>query len=257
MASRAARSSDGPRLIGLGQWVSRYWDALRWNVPYWPVMVYNVVLWLLLPGRKLYEPEDVPGCEVLADNWQVIREELDDLLRSQQPIPAFQEVDPGQRRLTDDDGWKSFLFRLYGADVNTNRERCPKTAHVLDEVPGLYTAFFSILEPYKRIPIHSGPLKGLIRYHLPLIVPDGGECWIEIGGEVHHWREGEPLIFDDTYLHRVRNDTDQHRVVFFIDIERPMPWPWLQRLNRWVLGRMTRSRRIQNAVANAARAAEG
>jgi beta-hydroxylase len=242
-------------LIGLGQWLSRYWDALRWNVPYWPVMVYNIALWLLLPSRRLYEPADVPGCEVLAEQWEVVRTELDELLASREPIPAFQQIDPGQRRLTDDDRWKSFLFRLYGADVPSNRARCPKTAQLLDEVPGLYTAFFSIFEPHKRIPIHSGPLKGVIRCHLPLIVPSGGECWIEIGGEVHHWVEGELLIFDDTYLHRARNDTDDIRVVLFIDVERPMPWTWLGRVNRWVLARMTRSRRIQNAVANAATAA--
>lgn len=245
----------GGRFERVGRWVDRYWDAIRFNVPYWPIMVYNLACWVLLPRQKFFERADVPGVDVLEDNWEAIRSELEGLLVEREHIPAFQEVDPGQRRLTDDDRWKTYLFRLYGADVASNRERCPKTAELLDRVPNLYTAFFSVMGPRKRIPIHSGPLKGLIRVHLPLLVPEG-ECWIEVGGVRCSWTCGEALIFDDTYLHRVHNATDHDRVVIFIDIVRPMPWAWFDRLNRRVLGAMTGSKRIQGAIMRAEAAAQ-
>lgn len=237
------------------RWLDRYWDAIRFNVPYWPVMVYNVFCWVLLPRRKFFGRDDVPGVSVLEDNWEVIRAELDDLLLERDQIPAFQQVDRGQRRLTDDDRWKSYVFWYGGAESAPNRERCPKTAELLDRMPNVYTAFFSILAPGKRIPIHSGALKGLLRVHLPLVVP-AGECWIEIGGERCTWTEGEALIFDDTYLHRAWNNTEGDRVVLFLDVVRAMPWPWLDRLNRWVLRTMTASKRVQGSIERADRAAE-
>lgn len=254
MTAAPGRGGDH-RFEELGRWLDRYWDAVRFNVPYWPIMVYNIACWVLLPSQRFYTRDDVPGVEALEQNWEVMRAELDTLLVERDQIPAFQEVDPGQRRLTDDDRWKTHLFRLYGVDAEANRERCPKTAELLDQVPDLYSAFFSILGPHKRIPLHSGPLKGLIRVHIPLLVPEG-ECWIEVGGVRCDWTEGESLIFDDTYLHRVLNGTDHDRVVIFIDVIRPMPWPWLDRLNRWVLGTMTRSKRIQGVARRAEVAAE-
>ena len=38
----------------------------------------------------------------------------------------------------------------------------------------------------------------------------------------YHWKVGECLVFDDTYEHEVRNDTDERRVVLFLDFDRPM-----------------------------------
>lgn len=248
--------SPGHRFTELGRWLDRYWDAIRYNVPYWPIMVFNLACWALLPTRRFYRPDEAPGVAVLSDHWTDIRDELVELLVERDRIPSFQQVDPGQRRLTDDDQWKTYVFRLFGADVEPNRARCPRTTALLDQVPDLYTALFSILAPGKRIPLHAGPLKSLIRYQLALVIPEG-ECWIEVGGERRTWTEGEPLLFDDTYPHRVHNDTDADRVVLFIDLIRPMPWPWLDRLNRWVLATMTSSTRIQSAIDRAADAATG
>jgi beta-hydroxylase len=88
------------------------------------------------------------------------------------------------------------------------------------------TAFFSILAPGVRIPPHRGPWKGFIRYHLGLIVPEPADrCGIEVGGQEAHWREGESLVFDDTYEHHVWNDTNGTRVVLFLDVVRPCRFP--------------------------------
>ncbi len=48
---------------------------------------------------------------------------------------------------------------------------CPRTAALMREIPGMTTAMFSILSPRKHILDHRGPYKGVLRYHLGLIVP--------------------------------------------------------------------------------------
>ncbi len=231
----------------LGRWADRCWDALRINLPNWPVMAFNIFLWGLVPRDRFFPNETAAGYEILSEHWKDIRQELDALLEERERIPAFHQVDPGQRRLSDDDLWKTYVFRLCTFDAEENRARCPKTAALLDQVPDLYSAFFSIFGPRKRLPLHSGAMKGVLRVQVALIVPEG-ETWIEVGGERRGWTEGGMLVFDDTFMHRAVNNTDEDRAVLFIDMVRPMPWPWLDRLNRWVLARITDSHRVATMV---------
>ena len=81
---------------------------------------------------------------------------------------------------------------------------------------------FSILEPGKRLPPHRGPYNGVLRLHLGLLIPEPRErAAIRVGPEQHHWTEGRVLIFDDAYEHEAWNETEQVRVVLFVDFERP------------------------------------
>jgi beta-hydroxylase len=82
---------------------------------------------------------------------------------------------------------------------------------------------FSILSPGKHIPPHGGPYKGVLRYHLGLIVPGvPGSCRIRVGNDVRPWAEGKSLVFDDTFEHEAWNDSDGTRVVLFVDFKRPL-----------------------------------
>ena len=48
------------------------------------------------------------------------------------------------------------------------------------------------LSPRKHILDHRGPYKGVLRYHLGLIVPEDAEsCRIRVGEDIRHWEEGE------------------------------------------------------------------
>jgi beta-hydroxylase len=101
---------------------------------------------------------------------------------------------------------------------------------LLRKIPGMKTAFFSILSPGKHIPAHRGAWDGILRLHLGLLIPEPREqCRIRIGNDYRTWREGEALIFDDTFNHEVWNDTDGYRVVLFVDFARPLrqPFHWL------------------------------
>jgi ornithine lipid ester-linked acyl 2-hydroxylase len=147
-------------------------------------------------------------------------------------IPNFQEVSSMQITITQDDKWKTFIFYAYGAKSNWHCEQCPITARALAEIPGMKTGMFSILAPGKELPSHRGPYKGLLRCHLGLIVtPAAG---IVVGNETAGWKEGEVLIFDDTFVHSAWNHAPVDRVVLFIDFERPLRQP-LKAINRFLL----------------------
>lgn len=178
----------------------------------------------------------IPGLEA---EWKTVRAELDDVLAYRDDLPNFQDISIDQASITDDDGWKTYFFFAYGFRSEANCARCPRTAELLEKVPGLTTAFFSILAPGKRIPEHRGPWRGVLRYHLALKVPEpASEAGIQVGGETAHWEEGRSLLFDDGYEHQAWNDTDGVRVVLFVDVIRPLRPP-ADQINRaliWAIG---------------------
>lgn len=162
----------------------------------------------------------VPAARELERAGADVRREFDAV--AGEPMPTFQDVDPSQRAITRDDRWTTFMLYVHGRRVEKNASRCPETAAALEKIPGMRTAFFSILAPGKRIPPHRGPQKGVLRLHLGVKIPKQNErCYIEVGGERYSWKEGEVVLFDDTYKHHVRNDTDESRCVLFVDVKRP------------------------------------
>lgn len=156
-----------------------------------------------------------------------IREELDRLLIRKEELPGFHEIITEVRSISTDRGWKTFLFTGYGAKSAEAARQCPQTARVVDAIPGLQAAMFSILEPGKQLPPHRGAYNGVLRLHLGLIVPSapGGEVGIRVGDEVCRWQEGRVLVFDDCFEHEAWNRTDQVRVVLLVDFVKPLRFP--------------------------------
>ncbi len=176
----------------------------------------------LIPDEPIVDPALVPGIDRLSADWTVIREELLPLLIDRSDIPAFGKISPDHRRIAHSDHWKSFFFEGYGFASEPNRKRCPRTAAMLDQVPGLVVAFFSIMEPGTHVPRHRGLTKAWLNCHLPLVVPRKGRCEMQVADRVVQWREGKWLVFDETNPHEVWNHTDEARVVLFLQVRRPM-----------------------------------
>ena len=44
---------------------------------------------------------------------------------------------------------------------------------------------------------------------------------LQVGGEIHEWRKGRVVVFDDTFEHEAWNRSDQTRVVLIFDIWNP------------------------------------
>jgi beta-hydroxylase len=180
-----------------------------------------------LVGDATFFPlERFPWVAHIEQNWTVIREEAERLLEDRDALANFQDISKDQIEITDDDRWKTFFLYGYGFEAKLGTEMCPRTAALMRDIPGMTTAMFSILSPRKHILDHRGPYKGVLRYHLGLIVPrDKEACRIRVGQDIRHWQEGKSMIFDDTFNHEVWNDTDETRVVLFVDVLRPLPVP--------------------------------
>ena len=176
-----------------------------------------------------------------------IQEELAGVL-SGGDIPGFQELSKEQESLTEGKEWTVFMLYVVWNKVQKNCDLCPKTAAALEKIPGMTSALFSIFAPNKRLAPHRGPYNGVLRYHLALKIPSEGEkCGITVGGETRYWAEGGSLIFDDAWQHEAWNDTDETRVVLFVDFLRPLPWP-LNKINKFVFWSFNKSPLVKNLL---------
>lgn len=203
-------------------------------------------------GNNTFFPASkFPWVKQLENNWRVIREELEPLLGEREAIPNFHDIEEQQYDLTHDDKWKTFFLYGYGLRYDKNCARCPNTVRLLlQSIPGMKTAMFSILEGKKHIPPHRGPYKGVLRLHLALVVPKPREaCRIRVGKDVAIWEEGKCLILDDTFEHEAWNDSEDVRVVLFVDFLRPLMFP-LSLLNRLVVWLISKTPHMQKAYQN-------
>lgn len=194
----------------------------------------SVISWVEVKNAKhsrvgnppIYDKSLFPWALEIEKEWKTIRAELDVIMQRRDELPSFHEVSSEVATITRDDQWKTFFLLGYGIKVEQNCAQCPETTRIVEKIPGLKTAMFSILSPGKHIPAHRGPYNGVLRYHLGLIVPEPAEqCRIRVHDQYHVWREGEGVIFDDCFNHEVWNETDGIRVVLFVDFERPINFP--------------------------------
>lgn len=177
----------------------------------------------LIGSEPFIDHHAVPGLAELGEHWRDVRAELIPLLEQRGAIPALGEISPDHKAIARDGHWKSFFFTGYGFRADQNHARCPRTSALLDKVPGLVVAFFSIMEPGTHVPPHRGVTKAWLNCHLGMIVPEGpGRCAMDVAGQTVEWREGEWLVFDETHRHEVWNERSQPRVVLFLQVRRPM-----------------------------------
>jgi len=202
------------------------------------VMANRVFRLCLTNRRPVFFDVDAtyPSLRQLNENIHVIRDELSALLPVMDGVPRYHELDPSQRAISaGEKNWRFLVLHMYRAgSLVPNRERFPRTIALLDRIPNLVGAYFSILEGGKSVPAHRGPYLGYLRYHLALRVPTEDPPSIRVKDQWYTWREGEGLLFDDSWQHEVVNEAREDRVVLIVDVMRPMPWP-LALLNRLVV----------------------
>eukprot|EP00635_Sarcinochrysidales_sp_CCMP3193_P009579 CAMPEP_0118900900 /NCGR_PEP_ID=MMETSP1166-20130328/6824_1 /TAXON_ID=1104430 /ORGANISM="Chrysoreinhardia sp, Strain CCMP3193" /LENGTH=400 /DNA_ID=CAMNT_0006840055 /DNA_START=39 /DNA_END=1237 /DNA_ORIENTATION=+ len=136
---------------------------------------------------------------------------------------GFQPYRSPSGKSTDAGAWNVYYLDLHSCDVEANRRRCPATVDLLDAVPRKYGhAFFSATAPKTHITPHHGPTNKKLRCQLPLVCPSGGSCRLRVHDETVDLREGEALLFDDSFQHEAWNDhPDQSRIVLVFDVWHP------------------------------------
>ncbi len=204
----------------------------------------------LVGDHPFFDSDLFPYNRTLEENWKTIRGELEQLLEHREHIPPFHEISPDQSRISTGDHWRTFILYGFGHRSERNCRQCPATTRILEAIPRLKSAWFSILAPGYHIPSHRGVTKGVVRTHLGLIIPRERErCRIRVGDQIRRWEEGKCLVLDDTFDHEVWNETGEQRVVLIIDVERPLPLP-ARLLNRLMLRAVQLTAYVQDARRN-------
>tara|TARA_A100000164_G_scaffold375129_1_gene409483 strand:+ start:364 stop:1212 length:849 start_codon:yes stop_codon:yes gene_type:complete len=188
----------------------------------------------ILGDHPFFDKMKLNATPDLEKNFPAIRDEAIEVLKRYEEIAPFQMISPDQLHLSNDDRWKLFFLKAANIRFEKNLAMMPKTRSVLDRNPEICSAYLSILGRRKHLPPHCGPWAGLLRAHLGLIIPDTERCYIRVANKNYHWKNGEVVYFDDTYEHEAFNNTDEIRVVLFMDILRPMKFPY-NYLNKFLL----------------------
>jgi beta-hydroxylase len=207
---------------------------------------YNLFLYLAsrVPNQPYLDAGEFPELAVLARQWEVFRDEARALYAAGHIRQAEGRDDVYGNSLFKR-GWKRFYVKWYGEPLASARRLCPRSVAILESLPGVHAAMFSFVAPRSQLGKHRDPLAASLRYHLGLITPNSERCRILVDGVPYAWRDGEGVLFDESYVHWVENDTDEIRIVLFCDVERPLRWPMATAVNRWVmrhLGPMTAAR---------------
>ncbi|QRX81467.1 lipid A hydroxylase LpxO [Glaciimonas sp. PAMC28666] len=198
----------------------------------------NILMYLFskVPTNTAYLPTSAfSDLKILEDNWETIRDEAQALIGMEKIRAAAKNDDAGFNSFFKA-GWKRFYLKWYDASHPSAEQFCPKTVALLRRTPSVKAAMFAELGPGGKLNLHRDPFAGSMRYHLGLITPNDDRCFIEVNGERHSWRDGQGVVFDETFMHWAHNGTDINRIIIFCDIERPMKYRWAQAVNRW-LGR--------------------
>jgi len=186
-----------------------------------------------LPNQPFFDVAQFPELKPLQDNWQVIREEA---IQLQNQIKASEKNNDAGFNTFFKRGWKRFYLKWYEDAHPSASQLCPQTTALLRDIPSVKAAMFATLPDGSRLPRHRDPYAGSLRFHLGLATPNDDRCFIEVDGQRYIWRDGEGVLFDETYIHYAENTSGENRLILFCDIERPMRYRWAQKVNHW-LGR--------------------
>ncbi len=210
---------------------------------------YNAFVYLFsaVPNRPILDRERFGELDLLSEHWEAIRDEARALYEGGHIKRADWYNDLAFNSFYKR-GWKRFYFKWYGDFLPSARKLCPKTVELLERIPTIHAAMFTLLAPDSRLVKHRDPFAGSLRYHLGLITPNSDDCRIFIDGEPYAWRDGEDIVFDETYIHRAENKTETARVILFCDVERPLRSRIATRINRLVIRHVVKLTQTRNEV---------
>lgn len=185
-----------------------------------------------IPSQPFYPRDRFTWQAELESATTVIGDELRRIMDQPQSLEPFLQLDGSNKgeellRSSNDRAaaWNAYFFYRHGQRYDDNCSRCPRTAALLDSIPLVRIrdhapeTLFSVLTPGTHIMPHRGVTNTRLVTHLPLIVP--GDCALCVGGELHEWKQGQCVTFDDTFEHEAWNRSDETRVVLIVDSWNP------------------------------------
>lgn len=209
--------------IACGIWdVSRNRD-LSFGVLRQYFLLNGISTWLLSPLNIMFDILALPytnrGVYKLEGLPAAYQEEIRGLLETADRLEVGDLVDQrtaGVKRAM-------YFFKWYGMDVDGATE-VPEFQRPFRFVRTIGVSLFREHENTSR---HFGPLRPSLRVLYCLNDDVGEQSFIKVGPVENHWRNNKLFIFDDTLLHQSFNESDDRRLVLFVDVIRPSYLPWI------------------------------
>jgi len=189
-----------------------------------------------------YSSDAFEWAEVLEKNWLEIKNELVVHLSSNPRLTQNNK----KQRVNYHGSWKTMPLMTWGVEFHKNIGNFPITMKFLQQIPGLVSASFNLLENQSEVKPHFGETNASFRVHLGLNIPDElPDVGFRVNGISRSWEEGKLLIFCDGYEHSGWNCSNQDRYVLLLDIIRP---EFMHR-KRWICGNVLATLSLQSVAS--------
>lgn len=159
----------------------------------------------------------LPEIKIIEDNFKLI---YTDFLKIKHKLTPIYK-DHYFNDIIKDDKWSKYYIKWYNKIPNHVLNDIPNLSKLINSLPNIKLAMFSVMKPGTVVLPHRGPFRGCVRCHLGIDIPNNN-CYIKISDIKYYWKKGKCLVFDDTYEHEVINDSNHDRIVLFLDIQRPL-----------------------------------
>jgi len=173
------------------------------------------------PGGEpgFYDPGEYDWVDHVESNWEVIRDELMDVIRKdQETLEPYKDMAMTDKK----NAWRTAGLMYWTFESDKNVEKFPKTWSILKDIPNLTSCSMLSLEPMSSVKPHNGDTNAMVRCHMGLVVPAPlPRCGLRVGKESVSWKEGKIFMFNDAHEHTAWNNTNEHRYVLSFDVMRP------------------------------------
>ena len=167
--------------------------------------------------------------EYVRKNWKMIRKEA---------IEIFNQnlYDKHEESLINKGKWNVYKLYRLGKRIENNCLNAPFTCKLVENIPHISDnrhgdVKFSLMESNTHIAAHSAPTNCRLRVHIGLDVPlqptkedqSKYQSRIRVTNQYKTWKNGEMIIFDDSFDHEVWHDDPKNhtRLIFIMDIWHP------------------------------------
>jgi hypothetical protein len=209
-------------------------------------------------NRKKYFPNHTRFED--PNTFQSIKHEIDVMLEQTDggnTLPLTQDSYSGENKYIGSDvkmvqgkkrAWRILNIKA-GSSYSKEAQHFPTLVGILESLPEVKSCVISVLEPGIRIPIHVGYYKGIMRYMLPTHIPkDRKNVFLCVNGISHHWKEGHGVLWDDTFAHKVYNNTNEARVLIYMDVLRPFRNKMAHQWNEWFIDKAMQTSIVQDEI---------
>ena len=170
-----------------------------------------------LTAKGWWDPSSFDWITHLESHAQAIIDELQSVLAAEQLL----EKDWSNRRHNSmGEGWTSFRLQKMGEWNDENMLSFPITTKVVrdKQIPlAMRGVMFAKQAPGTGVAPHSDEWNFLLTAHLGIVIPKGEGCCITVAGETRPWKQDKVIVFDTSFTHSTRNDSEEDRYVLIID----------------------------------------